>query len=139
MALACARYRQTGTQRSNATNWATGDNLWYNTIQKDSPLVTKTDSGTPSVSAFTLNANGVWLIVIDWAFSVNSNVYLRGSTTADARAGSSGGGGYGSLTVCREFNYAQQLWVMWQGASATMLQGSDPDLNSISFTFLGAI
>jgi hypothetical protein len=130
-----ARYRNTGTAA-----WGNGVDMIYDTDQKVSPLVTRTDIS--SASRFTLNAAGVWLIVVNHAITSMNGLYLRTNNVATgggAVAGSSAVAAYNNITCLHEFNYGQNLWVFKQGTSGAMIQGTDPDLNYISFAFLGAI
>jgi hypothetical protein len=140
MALALARFRQSGTQRSNATNWPNAlTQGWFNVTEKPSSLVTHNTSGTPTVSSFTLLAPGAWQIGAGVKFSSVSYLYIsRNSAAAGNAMVSSGQLANPSCDITREFNYNDVIYVMYlPSASSTMDQGDA--INFVSLTYLGAI
>jgi len=138
--LSFARYVNTATQRSDATNYtATSIQGWMPTARKVSPLVTAANSGTPAVSQWTLLAPGVWTIVANVQFSAASSLYIcrGGFATANIMAGS-GSVVNPNVTIVREFNANDVIMLRWTTPVGTMVQGSD-DVNFVSFAYHGPI
>lgn len=142
MALAAARYVQTTTQRSNATNWAIGlQQAWFNTTRKSTPLVTHATSGTPLVSQFTINAPGLW--TLSAGLIVSSGTTFVGISTSPsnengclARCGTIISP---NCTVEAELNYLQVLYVLWNLSAAGTVNASGGDSNFVSFLYHGPV
>jgi hypothetical protein len=145
MALATARFVQTGTQNSTPANWGTTlVQGWYNTVRKatpqPTPLVTHVVSGTPSISSFFLQAPGLWLITAAVVFNGQSgtlslcrNGILPANTMITSSVVATP-----CCSILREFDVGDAVVSAWKPvAAAAMLQASD-DQNFISFAYLGA-
>ena len=147
MSLAMARYVQTGTQRSNATDWAAGANqAWMNTVRKASSLVTHVTSGTPTISSWTLLAPGTWQItaglkaagtiglrldIVRGTFSYSNSV---ASASAPTTANNSA-----CATITLEVNANASICLVWAFTAGTTIDSANGDCNFVSFLYLGAL
>lgn len=137
-ALAMARYTQSGTQRSNATNYTAATiQGWYNSGPKVSPLITHATSATPTVSSFTLKAPGVWEIGMNHQFSAASSIYICKTTAALAnKMVGSGSVVNPNCSLIREFDINTVIMPLWTSPAGTMDQTND-QANFIYFIYHG--
>jgi hypothetical protein len=139
-AQAMAKFYQSGTQRSNATNYTAATiQGWYNSTPKASPFVVHSTSGTPTVSQFQLKAAGVWEIVMNHQFSAACSIYICRTTAALAnkRAGC-GSVINANVTLLDVFDFNAVIMPLWTTPAGTMDQTND-QCNFISFLYHGPI
>lgn len=144
MTLAVARYVQTATTRSDATNYTLNSTLqaYYNTARKPSPLVVHTTSGTPLVSSFQLKAAGTWLILANGQLAAGSSsiAICRAGIAASNVMAKSGAVANPNVGLLRELSYNDtiQIALTTPGTTGAMTQAAD-DLNWVSFAYLGPL
>lgn len=137
---ALARYVNTTTQRTNATNWTTDGQGYFDTARKTNPLVTHNVSGTPSVSEFVLNAPGSWLIELGSQFAQTATAYLCLNGVADANnMVGSGLVAVQNVILLREFDTGASIRVRWKLSTAGLMTQGMADVNHIAFAYLGAV
>ena len=141
MTLAVARFVQTGTQRSDATNWLINNNQgWYNAERKTSPLVVHTVSGTPSMSSFQLKGAGSWRIQANGQFAGNSTISICRSGIADSNVMASSGSLLNpNVTLQREFDFNATIQIRWSLVAAGVMQQARDDINWVAFEYLGPL
>lgn len=146
MMLAAARYVRTATGPTSGSYGTTRTQGYFDAARKVSPLVTKLDSGTPSVSAFRLEEAGWWQIETGGLFTANCNIAIcRGGFATANELASNGTAGTAtpvapvSLCVLREFSVLEQVMIAWTLATAAATMTLRDDNNHVSFTYLGAV
>lgn len=137
--LSHARYVQTGTQRSNATNWSTDGGFWYNTARSTSTLVVHTEPGTPKVSTFTIGKTGSWTICAGVRINgTTGNVYICKGGLADGNIIFGSGASIGPLAAGTiALTNGDTIQMRFIPLAATPVFSTLGDLNFISFQYHG--
>jgi hypothetical protein len=141
---ASARFVATSTTRSNGSAFTAATiQGYYDATRKSSPLVVKTDSGTPSVSAFQLKAAGTWRIAANgmwgsaFATPVASSIAIcRGGIAQVNHMAKSGSVVNPNVMIEREFSFSDTIYIVWTTPANPMIQAMD-DANWVSFAYQG--
>lgn len=136
--LATARYVNSGVRGDGSAWVAATVQGFYNTIRKDSGLLTVTQNspGTTAASTqFAINAPGEWLIAANNQFSAAATLRIcRNGTAAGNIMAASGSVVNPNAMIQRTFEVGDTILTQWVVPGAMT---SGDDLNFITFAYLG--
>lgn len=140
MVIAAARYVRTATGPTSGSYGTSRTQGYFDAARKVSSMVTKLDSGSPSVSAFRLEEAGWWMIETGALFSANCTLSIcRGGFATANELASSGSVAAPNVCALREFSALEQVMIAWTIATSAATMTLRDDNNHVAFTYLGAV